>query len=345
MRQKQSQTPLGRVRTGAIVSIAAVVFGTIGYHHIAGYSWIESLWTVVITISTVGYSERSQSAASVQLLSMAVILVGMSSAVYTFSGFFQLALEGELERTLGVRRMSRQIEKLRDHVIICGMGRSGRSLAMNLQNRGPEFVIVENDETKFEEALELGFAAIDGDATDETVLRRAGIDRARVLVSVLPSDADNVFITLTARELNPDLLIIAHAEQESTAKKLHQAGAQKVVMPARVSAIQMSRMILHPSTADLMELLAESSYLDLELDELEVNGHKALVGVTVRETEAHRKYKLLVVAIRQGDGEMVFNPAAEYVFGPDDIVIILGNREHINRFRSEYSDQGRPRGR
>lgn len=317
--------------------LAAILLSTIGYRYIADYGWIESLWMVLITISTVGYAERSESIASVQLLSMAVILVGMSSAVYTFSGFFQLALEGELERILGVRRMSRQIDKLREHVLICGMGRSGRNLAMNLQDRGPDFVIVENDEEKIEEATELGFAVIDGDATDEAVLRRAGINHARVLVSVLPSDADNVFITLTAREMNPDLLIIAHAEQESTAKKLHQAGAQKVVMPARVSALQMSRMILHPSTADLMELLAESSYLDLESDELEVDLHKALIGVSVRETEAHRTHKLLVVAVRQGNGEMVFNPAAEYVFAPGDIVIVLGHREHIDQFRAQYN--------
>ena len=336
MKYRQPQTPLVRVRKGAIVLLAAVGLGTLGYRYIADYGWIESVWMVFITISTVGYAERSQTVASVQLVSMAVILVGMSSAVYTFSGFVQLALEGELERTLGVRRMSRQIDKLRDHVIICGMGRSGRNLAVNLKNRRRDFVLVDNDDEKIEEATELGFAVIDGDATDEVVLRRAGIDHAQALVSVLPSDANNVFITLTAREMNPDLLIIANAEQESTAKKLHQAGAQKVVMPARVSALQMSRMILHPSTADLMELLAESSYLDLESDELEVDLHKTLIGVTVRETEAHRKYKLLVVAVRQGDGHMVFNPAAEYMFAPGDIVILLGHREHIDHFRAQY---------
>ena len=316
--------------------LVAVLFGTWGFHTLGEYTWVEALWLVVITVSTVGYGEHSDTGPAIQLLTMGVILVGMSSAVYTFSGFFQLVLAGELERSLGWKRMTRQIENLQNHVIICGMGRSGRSLARDLQHRDREFVIIECDETKVEESQALDFPTFCGDATEESTLRQVGIDRAHALVSALPSDADNVFITLTARDMNSHLLIIARAEQESTAKKLHQAGAQKVVMPARVSAIQMSRMILHPSTADLMELVAESSYLDIELDELSVNEHRGLIGISVQDTEAHRKYKLLVVAVRQEDGEMIFNPDAEYAFRPNDIAILMGNRAQIDVFRSLY---------
>ncbi len=319
-----------------MVLLAAILFGILGFHTLGGYGWGEALWMVVITISTVGYGERSQMSGTVQLLTIGVIVVGMSSAVYTFTGITQLILEGELERTLGVRRMSRQIDKLRNHVIICGLGRSGRSLAIDLHHRRRNFVIVDNDEAKIEEARGLDFPAVCGDATEESVLRLAGIDHAHVLVSALPSDAENVFITLTAREMNPGLLIIGRAEHESTVKKLHQAGAQKVVMPAKVSAIQMSRMILHPSTADLMELVTESSYLDLEMDEIAVAQYPALTGLNVAQTEAHRKHKILVVAIRQVDGEMIFNPAADYVFAPQDIAIVLGNRIQIEQFRSLY---------
>lgn len=330
------RTPVQRVRSGAIVLLAAVLVGVVGYRVLGDYSWIESLWMVIITVSTVGYSEHSQSTTSVQLLTLAVIMVGMSSAVYTFSGFFQLWLEGELELALGVRRMNRQIEQLRDHVIICGMGRSGRSLAADLRHRGRELVVIEIDEDKIEDASELDALVIDGDAREESVLQKAGIEHASALVSALPSDADNVFITLTAREMNPNIRIVASAEYESTAKKLHQAGAQKVVMPSRVSALQMSRMILNPSAADLMELIAESSYLDLELDEVKVGKHAALVGLTVNETEAHRKHKILVIAVRQKDGSMIFNPDAEYAFAADDIAILMGNRKQIDHFRSLF---------
>lgn len=330
------RTPIQRVRTGAMVLVAAVVLGVAGYRWLGDYSWIEALWMVVVTVSTVGYSERSQSTAAVQMLTLVVIMVGMSSAVYTFSGFFQLVLEGELERTLGVRRMNRQIEQLKDHVIICGMGRSGRSLATDLLHRGREAVVVEVDQDKIDDAQAIDLPVINGDAREESVLKMAGIERAKALVSALPSDADNVFITLTAREMNPNLLIVASAEYETTAKKLHQAGAQKVVMPSRVSALQMSRMILNPSAADLMELMAESSYLDLELDEVKVNQHAALIGLTVGETEAHRKHKLLVVAVRQEGGKMIFNPDADYSFGSNDIAILMGNRKQIDHFRSLY---------
>ena len=323
-----------RVQIGALILLTAVVGGTIGYRVWGDYDWSEALWMVVITISTVGYAEHTQSPTSVQWLTMGVILVGMSSAVYTFTGAIQLTLEGELERTFGVRRMNRQIERLQDHIIICGMGRSGRNLATDLQQRGHSFVLVDYDEAKLEDAHDLLFPAIQGDATEEAVLQRAGIEQARAIVSALPSDADNVFITLTARELNPELLIIASAEKETTAKKLHQAGARKVVMPSRVSALQIARMIVHPSTADLMELVAESSYLDLDLDEINVGEHPNLVGTTVQKSEAHPKRKLLVVAVRQQDGTLIFNPESDYAFADNDIAIVMGNRAHIAQFRS-----------
>lgn len=316
--------------------MTAVVLGTLGFRLFGDYGWIEALWMVVITISTVGYGEHTQSGAAVQLLTIGVILVGMSSAVYTFTGAFQLVLEGELERTFGARRMTRQIEQLKNHVIICGMGRSGRNLAADLHHRGQPFVMVENNETRVEEAADCEYPIIVGDATEETVLQRAGIDRARAIVSALPSDADNVFITLTAKELNPDVMIVASAERESTAKKLRQAGARKVVMPSRVGALQMSRMILNPSAADLMELVAESSYLDLQLDEIEIADVPGLIGMSVSDTEAHRRHKLLVVAVRQEDGKMIFNPDAEYAFQSRDIAIVMGHQEHIEKFRSHF---------
>ncbi len=218
---------------GAMVLVAVAWLGTIGFHTLGGYGWMEAFWMVVITISTVGYGEHSQVSSSVQLLAIGVILVGISSAAYTFTGLVQLVLAGELERLQGVRRMSRQIDKLRDHVVICGVGRSGRSLALELRNHGREFVVIDKDEVKLEEARTLDFPAIFGDATEEAILIRAGVDRAQALVSALPSDADNVFITLTARDLNRNLLILASAEHEKTAKKLHQAGAKSRHADAR----------------------------------------------------------------------------------------------------------------
>lgn len=291
---------------------------------------------VVITVTTVGFGESSQSTPTVQLLTILLILFGMTAAVYTSTGFFQLVLEGELERTLGFRRMTRQIEKLKDHTIICGLGRSGRSLAEDLMRRGREVVIVEQDDDRLEEANQLHCMVIDGDATQEATLLRAGVQRAKSLVISLPSDADNVFITLTARELNPDLMIVARASQENTAKKLRQAGAQKVVMPAAVSAKLMSRMVLDPSAADWLELIAESSYEDLDIEELEIGDFPKLIGKTVQDTEAQRTHRLLFVAIRDGNGDILANPSADYVFQKDDVGVLMGNPANIDQFREQH---------
>lgn len=291
---------------------------------------------VVVTVTTVGFGESSQSTPSVQILTILLILFGMTAAVYTSTGFFQLVLEGELERTLGFRRMTRQIERLTDHTIICGLGRSGHSLAEDLMRRGREVVIVEQDDERLEEADELHCMVIDGDATQEATLLHAGVERATSLVISLPSDADNVFITLTARELNPDLLIVARASQENTAKKLRQAGAQKVVMPAAVSAKLMSRMVLDPSAADWLELIAESSYEELDIEELVLHEFPKLIGQTVQDTDAQRIHRLLFVAVRDSKGAIVANPAADYVFHEDDVAVLMGNPASIDQFREQH---------
>jgi voltage-gated potassium channel len=337
--RRKIPSPFERVRNGAVLLIVAVIAGTIGFHLLGEYGWLEALWMVVITVTTVGFGESSQSTPAVQVLTILLILVGMTAAVYTSTAFFQLVLEGELERTMGFRRMTRQIEKLKNHTIICGLGKSGRSLAVDLVRRGREIVIVEQDDDKLQEAGELNCMVVDGDATQEATLLRAGVDRASSLVISLPSDADNVFITLTARELNPEVMIVARARQDHTAKKLRQAGAQKVVMPAAVSAQLMSRMVLDPSAADWLELIAESSYKELDIEELVLADFPRLVGKTLQAAEAQRKHRILVVAIRDGVGAIVANPTADYVFKHEDVAVLMGNPSNITQFRQLYQDK------
>ena len=257
----------------------------------------------VITISSVGFSESTDSTPALQLFTVGVIVVGMSAAAYTFGGFVQMVLEGELEVFLGHRRMTRGIEHLSDHVIVCGFGRIGEVLTSDLKHSHREFVVIDSSTERFEAAKSLGYLCICGDATSDEMLLRAGIERARTLVSSLPSDADNVFITLTARTLCPDVQILSRAEHPTTERKLLQAGANKVIMPAIIGAHRLERLITRPSTAHLIELVSESSFLDLELDEITLPDECRLIGVTVASTEAHRTHRLLVVAVRQADGE------------------------------------------
>ena len=177
---------------------------------------------------------------------------------------------------------------------------------------------------------------IEADATDDEVLLRAGITRAKTLVTGVPNDAANVFITLTGRNLNPEIHIVARAEHATSERKLLQAGANKVVMPAATGARQMARMITRPSTADLMALVSDSGNYDIELDEFLVTDTSRLGGTTVRDSEAHRKYRLLVVAVKQTSGNMAFNPEADFRFQIGDIVILMGRAADIRHFRAEH---------
>lgn len=301
-----------------------------------GYSWIEACYLTVITIASVGYGERSQVSEAQQLFTIVVILFGISAGGYTLGGLVQMLFEGEIDRLLGEQKMEREIQEMSGHAIICGFGRMGQILSGDLMRHGREFVIVETDKARCSEAGLKKYRFLIGDATEEDVLLRAGVQKASSLISVLPIDAANVFITLTARNLNKTIQIIARAERPTTEKKLLQAGANRVVLPALIGAQHMVRMITRPSTADLMDLISQQGNLDLEVDEIDVSPNAKLVGVKVRETEAHKKYHLLVLAVKQASGKMVFHPEADYQFEAGDTVIMMGNTENIDRFRGDF---------
>lgn len=327
-------TPLERIRWGAL-SLGFVLVGSAAtFHFLGGYDWLESVWLVIITISTVGFSEHSSMPPSMQLLTIGVIVLGVSSAVYTCGGFIQLMLEGEVQRVLGRRKMTKQIAKLRNHVVVCGFGRLGQDLVAQLRSRNIDHVVIDQDLEKMIQANEQNTLAVHGDATDESSLEEANLQQARALVSALPTDAQNVFIALTARNLRPDIQILAKSEQESSCRKLRQAGVNKVVMPHRVGAQQMERMISRPSTADLFELFAEASHLDMELDEVLIShGHK-LAGQSIGESNLKDDFNLLIVAIKDSDDNFRFNPTRQQVISENDTLLVIGRLEDINRMKA-----------
>ncbi len=328
-------SPLQRVRNGAVVLGVVFIAAVLGYR-VAGRSWLDALYMVVITISTVGYSETSTQSIGQKWLTMGVIFLGISAAVFTLGGFVQMMMEGEIERTLSLGRTTRAIEKLKQHVVLCGFGRIGQILAHTLNAKKQAFVVVDNDPEAINEAQSLGYLVLLGDATEEDVLLAAGVARAQSLVTALPSDAANVFITLTARNLNRALQIIARGEFQTTEKKLLQAGANRVVMPAAIGALRMAAMITRPSTIELMELVGGKNILDVEIDEIAVSAQSPLVGKTIIDAETRRRHGLLIVAVKQAAGNMAFNPGSEVVFQPNDTIIVMGRLEDIDRFRQEY---------
>jgi voltage-gated potassium channel len=328
-------TSLRRVCIGAVV--LGVVFGVaVAGYRIAGRTWLDAVYMVVITISTVGYGETSTLSPGQQVLTIGVIVFGISAAVFTLGGFIQMMMEGEIDRALSVGRTTRAIERLERHVVLCGFGRIGQILAHELKSKSQSFVVIDNDPEAVAEAQNAGCLVLLGDATEEDVLVSAGVQRAQSLVTALPNDAANVFITLTSRNLNREMQIIARGEYQTTEKKLLQAGANRVVLPAAIGALRMAAMITRPSTIELMELVAGQSVLDVEIDEILVSAASPLVGKTILDAETRRRHGLLVVAVKQKIGSMVFNPGAEVVFQPGDTIIVMGRLDDIDRFRQEF---------
>ena len=333
---RKNRSPLARIKIGAFSLASVFVLSILGYRFLGDYDWLHAVWMVVITISTVGFSENTDSSQTVQIFTIFVILLGVTSAVYTCGGFLQLLLQGEVARALGTRRMEKEINRLSQHVIICGFGRLGQDLANQLIHRNVPFVVCDQDMEKIEAAQEKGILAIHGDATSENVLQEMQLSKAKALATTLPTDAQNVFITLTARNLRSDLQIIAKSEQESTCRKLRQAGADKIVMPHRVGAQQMERMISRPSTADLVELFAEATHLEMELDELEISSNSDLVAKSLAKAGIKEQFELLVVGIKDKDGKLRFNPKPQEIIQTGDTLMVIGNVADINRMKKTH---------
>ncbi len=315
-----------------LVSVLAVL----GHHYLHQETWLESFYWYVITVSSVGYTENSQAAPAIQAFTIVVIVVGMSAAIYTIGGLIQMMTEGELERAMGVRRMTRGIGRLKDHVIICGFGRIGFILAEDLVQQGQQILIIDSDPERINEAQHLDYLVLSGDATEEDVLLSAGIERAKTLVTALASDADNVFLALTCRNLNADLQIIARGENLTSEKKLLQAGASRVVLPAVIGARRIATMVTRPHTAELLERVTNREILDVSLEELPVPDASTIIDMTVGDAQAHRRHGLLVVAIRKTDGQMLFNPDAHYAFRQGDTLLAMGRPDDIQQFRERF---------
>jgi voltage-gated potassium channel len=330
---------LRRILTGFIFFTITLVVAVAGYVA-AGWTVLDAIYMVVITTFGVGYGEvRPITSPELRIFTILVIIAGTSSAVYIVGGFVQMVTEGEIKKALGARRMTRSIETLQQHVIICGFGRIGQILARKMVDGKVPFVVIDNDAERMAKAEAMGYFVRMGNATDEAVLQAAGIERAKFLATVLPDDAANVFITLTARGLNPGLMILARGELQSTEKKLRLAGADQVVLPAAIGALRMAHMITHPATLDFLsqddgrsslnELLAQ---VDVQVDEIAIVADSPLLGATIGDIELKGKGTFIIVALRKADGTTINHPKQATILEAGDAVIVMGHRGDIPQF-------------
>jgi voltage-gated potassium channel len=324
---------LGRARKGALVLGGIFVTSILAFHWMFKKPLLESIYWTVITIAGVGYSQSVdvEVPASRQFLSIVVILVGMLAMAYTLGMLIQAIVEGQLDKAMGAKRMNKEINKLKNHVIVCGFGRIGQNLAHRLARHHVPFIVIDTSVDSIAEASVHGYLCLEADATDENVLLKVGLERATTIVFGIQSDPDNVFLTLSVRNLNPKIKIIARGEDPRTEKKLLQAGADQVVMPAIIGAERIADMIVRPEASDLLRCVGHESGLNADLEEFKFTIDSAYLGRTVREAEEGAE-QLMIVAVRRGDGETIFNPKDDEVIEAGDVVIVMGPEAEIEKF-------------
>ncbi|MEC4806615.1 MAG: potassium channel protein [Jaaginema sp. PMC 1079.18] len=343
------QSSFQRMRVGTIVLTITLAIAILGYMAF-GWTPLEAIYMVIITIFGVGYGEvKPLETPAERLFTIFVIIAGTSSAVYIVGGFVQMLTEGEINRAFDVTRKQREMDSLQNHIIICGFGRVGQVLARQLTEVGERFIILDSYPENVAIAQSHNYLVYDGNPSDEDALAAVGIHRAKVLATVVPNDADNVFITLTARELNPNLLILARGELASTEKKLRLAGANQVVSPATVSGLRMANLIVRPSGSDLLGQAEELTYLnellspiDIQMEELKVLDNSLMIGRTIRELEVRAKGTFIVIGLRRPHDSTLIQPTPSLMLDRGYTIVILGRTTEIPKFASHYVLQQLP---
>jgi len=319
-----------RIRNAIIALAIALVFGTIGFRFIEGWSLGESFYVTVQTLTTVGYGDLPPRTTAGRGFAIIVMLIGVGGVALAATTIVQSIVQSELVSTFGERRQSKKMSKLHDHYIICGSGRVGSHLVRDLHSSKAEMVIVENDPSRAAEFAQKGFHVLVGDATIEETLREAGVERARGLAACLPEDADNVYVVLTARDLNPRLHIVARAAEEQAEAKLVRAGANHVVAPTIIGGHRMAVSLIKPAVGEFFDSITGSK-LGLAFEQVLIQNDSPLVGRVLRETPIRAELDIVIISIRRSNGEMVFNPAAQTIIEAGDILIAIGQMEALTR--------------
>ncbi len=305
--------------------------GTIGYRLIENWNWLDCLYMTIITTSTVGYREIGPLTQTGKIFTMGLILYSIIMVAYVVGYFTKLLVESEIFLFFGRKKLERHIQNLKDHTIICGFGRIGSFICNELHQAKKSFVVIENDPKIIPDLENHAYLFIKGDATNDDVLIQAGIRRAKALVASVETDANNLFITLTARGLNPDLFILSRAGDESTEKKLLLAGATKVVSPYKMGALRMANILLRPAVVDFAETVFQKRGLLLRIEELILSSTSDLVKKTLRESRLRERFGIIVVAIKRPSKKMLFNPSPDEVLHAGDILVTLGTPNDLER--------------
>jgi voltage-gated potassium channel len=315
---------------GAVLCLVIVIAGIAGFMVIEQWDFVSSFYMVVITLSTVGFQEVHQLSEAGRMFTALLIIGGVGSFLYMAAAFAQVLVEGRLQILWGKRRMMKEIGKLKDHFIVCGYGRIGSIVTKEIMGEGHAVVVVEQDLELIENMEQEGVLCVEGDATSDEVLLAVGLQSARSLISALSSEAANVYVTLTARQLNPDLTIIARAGNKSHISRLELAGADRVVLPHFIGGVRMAQSVLRPTATNFVELALRGG-IDLQMDELSVSTGSELVGKDLIDSKIRPRFNLIIIAIKKKNGDMVFNPGPKEVIDAGDTLLAVGRKSDLTK--------------
>ena len=320
---KAQADSLREVYTAVLLILLLLVLGTLGYEVIEGWSFLDSVYMTVITLTTVGYREIHELSTTGQIFTMLLVMAGVGNAFYCFTVIARSVIQGELGRYRSLRKMQKRISTMNNHTIVCGFGRLARIVVSELVEAKQDVVVLELDPAVLPEIESCGAPYVEGSAYEDEVLREAGIERAKTLLALLPEDSDNVYVSLCARDLNPNLNILARSEGAGESK-LRRAGANQVLAPYQLSGARIVQQIIRPNVSDFLEVAAGTHGGKLVLEEVRVPENSPLNGRTLEESELRKKTGAIIAAFIDVKGQMLFNPGGTSIIEPGSTMIVLG---------------------
>ncbi len=323
-----------KFRFAILLSFGTISFGTLVYYFFEGMTFFDAFYMTIITVSTVGFSEIKPLTTIGRSITMVVIMMGIGVGGYTIGMVARSFIEGELRIFFGRKKLEKRIAALAHHFIICGYGRIGRIISSELADDKIPFVVVEQDAKAVEQLQKNSYLWLQMDATSEEALLAAGIKRAKGLVTALPSDAHNVFITLTAKGLRPDIFILSRASDHGNEDKLKRAGATRVVSPYLIGGRRMAQVLKRPTVVDFIDIAMMESNLGLMMEEAKIGPESQLIGKNIMASNLRRDFGVIVVAIKKMSDEMIFNPGPGETLEAGDVIVVLGKMEHLERMRA-----------
>ncbi len=319
------------IAIGLTLLATIIVISTVGFSMIEDWSFLDSFYMTIITISTVGYREVSPLSADGRIFASFVIIMGLGTAFFTTTMLGRVILEGEFRGTVQRRSMRHKIDGLQNHCIVCGFGRTGRIVAELLNEDGYRFCVIENDKAAEDELKELGYLYLVGDATEAEVLRDAGCERAHAVLALLPSDADNLYLTMTSREVNSDVMIVARAFDAAAEMRLKRGGADKVVSTHKIAAHRVLQAAVHPTVEEFVDLVTDRQQLSLFVEEVKLSASSELAGLSIKDSGVRTRYGVIIVTVKKASGEVIFNPDASVVLVEGDTIVAIGEKNNLNQ--------------